>query len=88
MEHAVHRAPSCPPRHDIQTRTFALACRIIDFCRQLAGPDYVIRRLVALPAVRPQAETLIDESHQILKILTTIIKNAESNPDRGQGPEH
>jgi len=122
-------------RHDIQPRTFALACRIIDFCREFAGSDYVIRRLgsqlldagtsiganleeadaaqtkrdfiakaaiarkesaetrywlrliaVAQPEVRPQAEALIDESHQILKILTTIIKNAESNP--GRGVEH
>ena len=32
---------------------------------------------------------LIEESHQILKTLTKIIKNAESNPGRGtQDSEH
>jgi four helix bundle protein len=124
--------------HDIQARTFQLACRIIDFCRQLAGSDYVIRRLgsqlldagtsiganleeadagqtkrdfiakaaiarkesaetrywlrliaFAQPTIRTKAAPLIEESHQILKILTKIIKNAESNPGRGhQNMDH
>ena len=33
--------------HDIQARTFELACRIIEFCRSLATSDYVIRRLAS-----------------------------------------
>ena len=43
-------------------------------------------RLVAFahPTIKSKATPLIEESHQILKILTTIIKNAESNPRRGQ----
>jgi four helix bundle protein len=118
--------------HDIQARTFEFACRIIEFCPNLAGSDYVIRRLssqlldagtsiganleeadcgqtkrdfiakaaiarkesaetrywlrliaFAQPAMRPKAAPLIEESHQVLKILTKIIKNAESNPGRG-----
>jgi four helix bundle protein len=41
-------------------------------------------RLIAFadPKTGEHTEPLIDESHQILKILTTIIKNAESNPNR------
>jgi hypothetical protein len=35
--------------------------------------------------MRSKAAPLIEESHQILKILTAIIKNAESNPHRGSG---
>jgi four helix bundle protein len=121
-----------PGTHDIQARTFELACRIIEFCRSLAGSDYVVRRLAsqlldagtsiganleeadcgqskrdfiaktaiarkesaetrywlrliafAQPTIQPKAAPLIEESHQILKILTKIIKNAESNPYRG-----
>ncbi len=34
------------------------------------------------PKASEHAAPLIEESHQILKILTTIIKNAESNPNR------
>jgi four helix bundle protein len=35
------------PTHDIQARTFQLACRIIEFCRTLARSDYVIHRLAS-----------------------------------------
>jgi len=41
-------------------------------------------RLIAFaePTMSKHADPLIDESGQIYKILTTIILNAESNPDR------
>jgi len=122
-----------PAAHDIQERTFQLACRIVEFCRHLADSDYAIRRLggqllnagtsiganleeadagqtkrdfiakaaiarkesaetrywlrliaAAQPTAQSKAAPLIEESHQILKILTRIIKNAESNADRGR----
>ena len=38
---------------------------------------------VAQPELSQKSGPLIDEAHQILKILTAIIKKAESNPDRG-----
>jgi four helix bundle protein len=43
-------------------------------------------RLIAFaePRIDPETIPLIDESHQLLKILTTIIKNAESNRRRGE----
>ena len=47
MERAMHRGSTMSARHDIQARTFALACRIIDFCRQLARSGYVVRRLAS-----------------------------------------
>ena len=42
-------------------------------------------RLIAFaePSIKPDAALLIDESTQIYKILTSIILNAESRPDRG-----
>lgn len=130
----MHDAPTAAMTrpHDIQPRTFALACEIIQFCRQLNKSDVVVRRLgwqlldagtsiganleeadagqtkrdfiattaigrkesaetrywlrliaFAEPLIRSRTAPLIDECHQIFKILTTIIKNAESNPDRG-----
>jgi four helix bundle protein len=33
--------------HDIHARVFTFACKIIEFCRHLAGSDYVIRRLAS-----------------------------------------
>jgi four helix bundle protein len=43
-------------------------------------------RLIAFaePAMSEAAAPLIDESAQLYKILTTIIKNAESNDGRGE----
>jgi four helix bundle protein len=37
----------------------------------------------AEPRMKTYADPLIDESRQIYRILTSIIINAESNPDRG-----
>ena len=119
------------PPYAIQERSFAFACDVIGFCRQLPRMDDVLRRLswqlldagtsiganieeaqagqskrdfiaknaiarkeakesgfwlrlivFAEPKMKANATPLIDESTQIYKILTTIILNAESNPDR------
>jgi len=34
-------------------------------------------------ALQPAAKPLLDEARQLVKILTTIVKNARSNPHRG-----
>jgi TIGR02436 family protein len=58
--------------------------------KESAETRYWLRLIAfAQPTVTPKAAPLIEESHQILKILTKIIKNAESNPGRGtQDTEH
>ncbi len=58
--------------------------------KESAETRYWLRLIAfAKPTIRAQAEPLIDECHQILKILTRIIRTAESNPGRGsQDSEH
>jgi four helix bundle protein len=34
-------------------------------------------------ALQPAAQPLLEEARELVKILTTIVKNARSNPDRG-----
>ena len=56
--------------------------------KESAETRYWLRLIAsAQPTAQSKAAPLIDESHQILKILTRIIKNAESNPDRGRRTE-
>ena len=52
--------------------------------KETAESRYWLRLIAfAEPKMAEKTTPLVDESHQILKILTTIIKKAESNPDRG-----
>ena len=52
--------------------------------KETAESRYWLRLIAfAEPEMSPKTTPLVDESHQILKILTTIIKRAESNPNRG-----
>ncbi|HEY7056592.1 MAG TPA: four helix bundle protein [Vicinamibacterales bacterium] len=54
--------------------------------RKECGESRFWLRLVAFaePGSRSIGSPLLEESHQLLKILTTIIKNAQSNPGRGE----
>jgi four helix bundle protein len=53
--------------------------------RKESAESWYWLRLIAFaqPGIGQQTVPLIDESNQIFKILTTIIRKAESNPDRG-----
>jgi four helix bundle protein len=52
--------------------------------KESAESSYWLRLIAfAQPGMVQQTVPLIDESDQIFKILTTIIRRAESNPDRG-----
>jgi four helix bundle protein len=39
------------------------------------------------PGLRPSAIPLLDEARQLVSILTVIVKNARSNPHRGEFPD-
>jgi len=63
-------------------RDFVAKCAIAR--KESAETRYWLRLIASSqPMTQSKVVPLIEESHQILKILTAIIKNAESNPHRG-----
>ena len=53
--------------------------------KETAEARYWLRLIrFAQPTNKEHIDRLVDESHQLLKILTTIIKNAEANPNRAE----
>ena len=59
----------------------------VSIARKECGEARSWLRLIAFaePSASPAVAPLLDESGQLVRILTTIIKNAQSNPGRG-GP--
>jgi hypothetical protein len=54
---------------DISDRTFRFACDVYDFCHDL----------LRLPGL-PRRQYLLQESEQLISILTTVVKRLQTGP--------
>lgn len=66
----MHGQSSMGKPYDIQERSFAFACDVLDFCWPLV-------------VGHPLVVSLRVSCSKLIAILTTIRKNSESNDDRG-----
>jgi hypothetical protein len=67
--------PTYEGGQDIRNRAFDYACRVVDFCEQLAAAGGVGRLMV------PQLLncSLVQEGNELIAIVTTIVKNKRKN---------